>query len=101
MEIDCATGADIDPSSFAANATAHVGLGRIDLLEDDPRFFEHQLSDIRQLDASGLALKQRRAKLLFQLSYLQAERRLTDAQSLGRAGEVQILGDRNKIAEMA
>jgi hypothetical protein len=32
---------------------------------------------------------------------LQTERRLVDAQPFGGAGEIQLLGDRNKIAEMA
>ena len=52
-----------------------------------------------QLDTPSAATEQRRAHLLFQLSNLQAEWWLTDAQPFGRTGEIQLLGDRNKIAD--
>jgi hypothetical protein len=52
------------------------------LLEDDPGLLEHQLSGAGQLDAAGLAPEQRGADLLLQLSNLQGERRLVDAQRL-------------------
>ncbi len=79
MEIGSADGTEVDPSSFAAAAAAHAGLGSLNLLEDDARFLEQQLSGTGQLDAPSTAMEQRRADLLFQLSNLQAERRLVDA----------------------
>jgi len=101
MEVGPAAGAYDDPPGFSASATTRTGLGPINLLEDNPRFFEHQLSDISQLYAPGLAPEQRCAHLLFQLLNLQAKWRLADAQPFGRAGEIQLLVNRNKIAEMA
>jgi len=101
MEIGRAAGADIDPSGFAAGAALDPGLGRLDLLEDDAGFLEHQLSGIGQLNAPSKAMQQLRVQLLFQLPDLQAEPRLVDAQPFGRAGEIQLLGDRDEVAEMA
>jgi hypothetical protein len=45
-------------------------------------------------------MEQLGAHLLFQLANLQAERRLFDAQALGRVGEILLLGDGDKIVEM-
>jgi hypothetical protein len=101
MEVGSAAGADVETSGFAAGAAPHADLGLFNLFEDDAGVLKHQLSGICQFDASTMANKQRRPHLIFQLPNLQAERRLVDAQTFGGAGEIQLLGDRNKIAEMA
>jgi hypothetical protein len=45
-------------------------------------------------------MQQRRPHLLFELTYLQAQRRLLDSEPSRRPGEVPLLGDRHEIAQM-
>jgi hypothetical protein len=101
MEVRPPAGADVEASGFAASATPHADLGLLNPFEDGASVLKHQISGICQLDAPGMTNEQRRSHLIFQLANLQAERRLVDTQPFRGAREIQLLGDRNKIAEMA
>ena len=56
---------------------------------------------LRQPHRALVALEQLRAQFRFQRLDLLAQRRLADVQALGRAREVQLLGDGDKVAQVA
>src|SRR5438477_9993598 len=56
---------------------------------------------MRQLDAALGAPEQRDAQLLFQQTHLLAQCGLGDTRAAGRPCEVQFLGDRNEVAQLA
>src|SRR5208282_6142108 len=93
--------ADNYAARLAASAAAHSDGCVVGQFEDDAGLFKQEFSPIRELDLSGKPTKQRRSQLFFQLSNLRAEGRLADAQLPSRTRKVQLLGDRNKVAEMA
>ena len=65
------------------------------------RFGEKRLARLGQLDPARLAPEQLHVELGFERADLLAERRLLDAEPLGRAGDVTLLGDGDEIAEVA
>ena len=62
---------------------------------------EEPLAGRGQLDLALVAQQQRRADLLLELADLLAQRRLRHVQALGRAAEVQLLGDDDEVAQVA
>ena len=59
-----------------------------------------QPAEIGQMRQLALAAQQQAAKLLFELLDRAGQRRLRDMALLGRAGEIQRVGDRQKIADL-
>ena len=64
------------------------------------RRLEQRAARRGQLDAARRALEQARAHALLELADLRAQRRLREMQPLGRAGEVELLRDRDERAQM-
>ena len=64
------------------------------------RRLEQRTARRGQLDAAGRALEQARADALLELPDLRAQRRLRQVQPLGRAREVELLGDRDERAQV-
>ena len=69
--------------------------------QDAPRIVEEQRTRLRQAHGALVALEQLRAQFRFQRLDLLAQRRLADVQALGRAREVQFLGDGDKVTQVA
>src|SRR5262249_34071158 len=60
----------------------------------------HPLSELREVGVGALAMEQRAAKLIFERFDRTRERGLRDTAALGGAGEVQLLAEREKIADL-
>src|SRR5438105_5735310 len=56
---------------------------------------------MRQLDAALGAPEQRDPQLFLEQTHLVAERRLSDAGTASRTGEVQFLGDSDEVTQLA
>ncbi len=61
---------------------------------------QQRLARLGQLHAGRCAQEQRRPHLVFQRLDLARQRRLRHVQALGRAGEVALFGDRQKLAHV-
>jgi hypothetical protein len=73
---------------------------RLDVHEDPSRPFQHRLARRRKLHRPGVALEEFQPQPRLELADLAAERRLRDVQALGRAPEVELLGDRHEVAHL-
>ncbi|MOA15059.1 hypothetical protein D3C78_1351990 [compost metagenome] len=60
-----------------------------------------ELAGLGQRQRPRAAHQQGHPQLLFQLLYLPTQRRLRDMQAFGGAGDVPLLRDHHKIAQMA
>jgi hypothetical protein len=69
--------------------------------QDAPRIVEEQRARLRQPHGALVALEQLRAQFRFQRLDLLAQGRLADMQALGRAREVQLFGDGDKVTQVA
>src|ERR1051326_4293746 len=93
--------AEADPARLAARRAPCRRRGMLDPLEDRARFSEQRFARLGQLDTARLAAKQLYIELLLEGSDLLAERRLLDAEPLGRPGHMPGFRDRHEIAKMA
>ena len=93
--------ADRQPADLAALDAPGLARCVLDRVEDLPRPDEERLAGGRQLDPALVAQQQRRPDLLLELADLLAQRRLRHVQALGRAAEVQLLGDDDEVAQVA
>jgi hypothetical protein len=91
--------------SDAAGLTARRLLGRRDRVanpgQDRLGLGEKGAAGRGQLDAARLAVKKPRIELALQCLDLLRQRRLLNTEPLGRAGNMTLLGDSDKITEMA
>src|SRR5580700_10678547 len=92
--------AEPDAPGFAARGTTGRGSRVLDPVEDHPRLGKERLAGLGQLHAAGLAAEQLYFELGFERPDLLAERRLLDAEPLGRARHMPLLGDRDEIAKV-
>ncbi len=90
--------ADADASQVAARDALRVLGGQPHPLQDLTRIEQKGAAGAGQRHAARQALEQAGTHLLFQLTNLLAQRRLLDAQTLGRAGEVELLRNSDEIA---
>ena len=93
--------ADRQPADLAALDAPGLARRVLDRVEDLPRPDQERLAGRGQLDLALVAQQQRRADLLLELADLLAQRRLGHVQALGRAAEVQLLGDDDEVAQVA
>ena len=77
-----------------------VDLGRLGIGEQLAQMRFDQPAEIGQMGQLALAAQQQPAKLLFELLDRAGQCRLRDMALLGRAGEIQRVGDRQKIADL-
>ena len=73
----------------------------VDVGEDPPGALEQRVAGERELHAVRRAPQQLAAQPALQRAYLAAQRRLGDEEPLGRAPEVQLLGDGDEGAQVA
>jgi len=75
--------------------------GMLDLPQHRFGFGKQHLAGLRQLDAARLAAEQLHPQLGFERPDLLAQRRLLDAEPVGGARHMPLLGDGDEVAEMA
>ncbi len=96
-------GGETDPE--VADLAARGALGGFDgagrLRQRRACLDQEQLAGFGQFDLPPVAVEQRDAKLALDRLDLQAQGRLADVQAFRRAAEVQLLGDRDEITELA
>jgi hypothetical protein len=93
--------ADLDPAQFTTPSAPPNQLGPLRLAQGPPRLLEDERPCVGKGDYRPLAaLEEPCAEMAFYGLDLGAQRRLRDAQSLGRASKVQFLGDRDEVAEV-
>ena len=73
----------------------------IDLGKDRAGIGQERLAGVGRLDAARLAAEQLRAELAFERPHLLAQRRLLDAEPLGRPRDLSLLGDGDEVAQVA
>jgi hypothetical protein len=78
----------------------HGELRPLSISNDVSRLDQEGFACHRELHAVRHAVKQRSSKLLFQISDLLADRRLTDSKLLGRPREIPLLCHRHEITDM-
>lgn len=61
---------------------------------------QHDLPGFGQMQLPPAAFEQRMAKALFQFANLHRQRRLGEIEALGRAGEIAVVRDRPKVAQV-
>jgi hypothetical protein len=71
------------------------------LAEHAPRLLEHGVAGVCQRDAPLGAVEEPHAELLLELPNLLAHGRLRDVQALRGPAEVQLLGDRDEVPDVA
>ena len=91
-------GAGAQPQRAGA---AHGCAGARHGSEDGPRLGEEPLALEGQRDAAGRAVDEQDAELALQTPELLADGGLHDVQPLGGTAEVQLLGDRDEVLELA
>jgi hypothetical protein len=101
---------DADLRGLGASDRQHTGFapprqpghpGRpFDVSEDPPRFRQERPAGIGELYLSRGAQQKLHLDLFLQLADLLTERRLRDVEPLGRATEVELIGQRHEIAEV-
>src|SRR5436190_5573742 len=85
---------------FAASQRADFFDGFVYPLQQLAHFIQEKLPLRREYDAAWAAFHQVHADLIFQISHLPAQRRLSDSQPRGRFGEVQRFRHCQKISQM-
>ena len=93
--------ADRQPADLAALHAPRLARRVLDRVEDLARAHEERRAGRGQLDLALVAQQQLRADLLLERADLLAQRRLGHVQALGRAAEVQLLGDGDEVAQVA
>ena len=83
-------------AAFQIFEPGQSGCHVIDLLQDLTRVLAHFASGFGQKQLFAHVLEQRLADLRFQLLQLHGNGGLGEVQLLGRAGEAQVLSDRDK-----
>jgi hypothetical protein len=91
----------LDGPGDAGLAATHGLLHPGGLGEEVPGGGKQSGAAVGQLDAAAGAAKELHAEASLQSLDLLAERRLRDAEACGRASEVQLLGDRDEVAQMS
>ena len=96
------------PADADSNAVRVVAFGLTGCLDEvgrrpieQPGFFKQLTSDLSDRDALTMADEQRDAELFLQLPDMSAERWLGHVQPLGRAPEVELLGDGDEVPQLA
>ncbi len=92
--------AEPDPAGVAAGGATRRDDGMLDAIEDRARFGQQRFAGLGQLDAARLAAEQLHLELGFEGADLLAQRRLLDAESFRRAGDMPLLGDGDEITEV-
>ena len=69
--------------------------------EDRARFIQEHPARVSQVHRTRGALQQTQFEFVLQRLDLRAKRRLGQAQALGGAPEIQLLGHRHKVAQMS
>ena len=100
VNIGCAGKAQVNASCLAPCVALHAGRGPFHLFEDSARLTEQKLPGLGEFDAARAAVEEGCPDLVLKVANLQAERRLLDAEPFGRTSKMQLLGDRDEIAEM-
>jgi hypothetical protein len=93
--------AHAQPSELAGRGAPCVRFGAHELGQRPARAVEERLTGVREPDLPSRARQQIRSELLLQLADRDAERRLRHVQALGGAAEVELLRDRDEIAQVA
>jgi len=101
MERGRAGEAEPDPAGLAARRPPGRADRVLDLLQDQLRLGQQGPPGLGQLDPARLAAEQLYLQFAFQRPDLLAQRRLLDAEPLGRARYVPRFGDRDKVSKMA
>jgi hypothetical protein len=81
-------------------ATGAAG-GRLGAVEDGAGLVEQHLTRPGEGDAAAVSVQQSHPEAAFQLLDGPGQRRLGDTEALGRPAEVQFLGDRDEIPQLA
>jgi hypothetical protein len=89
------------PAELSRRGALRVGFGVLELGQRPSRPIEKGLAGVRELHLARGAQKQVGPKLLLELADGDAERWLRHVQSLGGAAEVELLCDRDEVAQMA
>jgi hypothetical protein len=74
---------------------------RLDGVEDDRDVFAEGRSCRCELDVAARSIEQAATEIGLERLNLPAQRRLSNAQPLGRPSEVTLLGDGGKVAQVA
>lgn len=80
---------------------AGTASGRGGAVQDRAGLVEEHLTRAGERDAAAVAFEQGDAKASLELLDRPRQRRLGDAEPLGRPAEVQLLGDRDEVPELA
>ena len=93
--------ADAQLAGFAALGTPGLFDGFVHPGEDRAGFGQEGAAGLGQRHPAAVAQEQAHVHFAFELADLLAQWRLRHAQPLGRAAEVQLVGDGDEIAQMA
>ena len=78
-----------------------LGARRLELGQHPARPDDEDLAGVGQRHVAGGALHQRQPDLVLEPADLLRQRGLGDVLALGRAREVQLLGERDQVAQLA
>jgi hypothetical protein len=84
-------------TAFATRSHFHLCQRIVHVAEYSLRILPEDLTGLSQLDAPWMSDKQLGSDLPFQLDDLLTQRRLGNAQSLRRDGEMKVLGNGEKV----
>jgi hypothetical protein len=97
-------GARREPDGQVSGLAAAGRTGRLERLVDraqrGPGRLQQRLPGLRELHPAGRPLQQRDAQLLLEPGDRGAQRLLGDVDAAGGAGEVQLLGDGDEVAQV-
>ena len=93
--------AEAQAPACAGGHAPHLQHRALELREQPLGFVQKARAFGRELDAAPRAREQRRAEARFQVADRARQRRLRDVQRLRRAPEMQPLGDRDEVAQLA
>jgi hypothetical protein len=91
---------DADAAELAGGCATSRRQGSIGLRDHAPRAIEQRHARLGEPDLATATDEQARTDLLLELADRHAERRLRHVQPLGRAAEIQFLGDGDEVAEV-
>ena len=93
--------AETQDARLAAAVASHVLPEPFDLAQQRSSPFRHRGAGFGDPDLARAAVEEPHAQLFLELPDLRAQNLLRDALSRCRAGEVELLGDGDRIAEVA
>ena len=92
---------DPEPPELTGGGAAGVGLGPLELGQRAARAVEERTTGVGQAHLPRGADEQLGTQLLLELADGDAQRRLGHVQTLGGAAEVELLGHRDEVAQVA